>query len=170
MNKNIKKFAAVPIIILLLFFDQLTKLMAASHLKGRPNYSVFPGILEFTYHENTGAAFSTFLGKQGFLVTLTLLALLLLLWKYFQIPEGKRYLPMQACFLMLISGAIGNLIDRLRNGYVIDFVYFVPIDFPNFNIADCYMSIGLVTLALFCFFYYKDAELDFLFELRPSEK
>ena len=92
----------------------------------------------------------------------------LLILKYFQIPylTTNRYFPMKSALILIISGGIGNLIDRISNGYVVDFIYFVPIDFPKFNIADCYVCIGMAIFAFLCFFYYKDDELDFLFSLK----
>lgn len=162
-NSKIK----IPLILfmaVLIFADQLTKALAAARLKGKSDYPLIPGILEFSYHENTGAAFSSFLGRQGFLVGLTSLVMLLLIWKYFRIPSGKRYFLMKTSFVLIVCGGIGNLIDRAVNGYVIDYIYFVPINFPKFNLADCYVCIGMVLLVYICFFYHKDEELDFLFK------
>lgn len=166
--KKILPLLSVPV---LTFLDQLTKTAAQSRLKGQPDYPLLADILEFSYLENTGAAFSSFLGKQGFLITLTSLVMLFLLIKYIQIPKGKRYLPMHLSLLLIISGGIGNLIDRIANGYVIDFIYFVPINFPKFNVADCYVTVGMVLLCIICFFYYRDDELDFLFSFhrKPEE-
>ncbi|NLL76572.1 MAG: signal peptidase II [Clostridiales bacterium] len=167
MKKKLKTLSPAlvifPIMAILIFLDQITKLLAVSRLKGQADYALISGILEFSYLENTGAAFSSFLGRQGFLITLTSLVMLFLVWKYFQIPQGKRFHLMRTAFLLIISGGIGNLIDRVKNGYVVDFIYFVPINFPKFNVADCYVSVGMALLCIICFFYYKDEELGFLF-------
>ena len=170
MKNILKKIFPLLSIPFLTVLDQFTKAAAQSHLKGQADYPLLANILEFSYLENTGAAFSSFLGKQGFLITLTSLVMLFLLIKYVQIPEGKRYLPMHLSLLLIISGGIGNLIDRITNGYVIDFIYFVPINFPKFNVADCYVTVGMVLLCIICFFYYKDDELDFLFSLKIKSK
>lgn len=164
--KILKKISPLLIAVVLIFADQLTKALAVSHLKGQPDYPLIPGILEFSYLENTGAAFSSFLGRQGFLILLTLCVVCLLIWKFFQIPDNRRYLPMTVTFVLIICGGIGNLIDRIVNRYVVDFIYFVPIDFPKFNLADTYVSIGMVLLIILCFFYYKEEELNFLFKLK----
>lgn len=169
MNINRKKIIPLLSVPFLTLLDQLTKTAAQANLKGKADYPLFPGILEFSYLENTGAAFSSFLGKQGFLITLTSLVMIFLLIKYFRIPEGKRYLPMHVTLLLIVSGGIGNLIDRMINGYVIDFIYFVPINFPKFNVADCYVTIGMILLCYLCFFYYKDEELNFLFTFKAAD-
>ena len=166
--KNISK-KTIPALILILSMalliglDQFTKFLAVRNLKEQADFALIPGILEFSYLENTGAAFSSFLGKQGFLITLTSCVMLFIIWKYFQVPEGRRFHIMRLTFLLVINGGIGNLIDRIKNGYVVDFIYFVPINFPKFNVADCYVSVGMVLLCIICFFYYKDDELSFLF-------
>ena len=146
MNINRKKIILLLSVPLLTLLDQITKTAAQASLKGKADYPLFPDILEFSYLENTGAAFSSFLGKQGFLITLTSLVMIFLLIKYFQIPEGRRYFPMQITLLLIVSGGIGNLIDRIINGYVIDCIYFVPINFPKFNVADCYVTVGMALL------------------------
>lgn len=165
--KNIfKKTFPLVIIVLLLFGDQITKLIASGNLKGQSDYPLFPGILEFSYLENTGAAFSSFMGMQGFLIALTICVMVFLILKYLQIPMGKRFMQMRVAFILIVSGGIGNLIDRILNGYVVDFIYFVPINFPKFNIADCYVTVGMILLCILCLFYYKDEELNFLFSFK----
>lgn len=170
MKKYKKNIYPLVALLLFLFLDQVTKLLAVTRLKGMPDYPLIPDILTFSYLENTGAAFSSFLGKRGFLITLTVCVMLFVLWEYLKIPDGKRFLPMRVSFLLLIGGGVGNLIDRVINGYVVDFIYFVPIDFPKFNIADCYVTVGMILLCILCFFYYKDEELSFLFQHKPRKK
>ena len=62
------------------------------------------------------------------------------------------------------------MIDRLANGYVVDFLYFKLIDFPIFNVADCYVVVSTISLLLLFFFYYKEEELEFLSLGRKAEK
>jgi len=144
----------------LLLADQYTKWLAISHLKGQEPFVIISRVLEFSYLENTGAAFSSFAGRQTLLICLTTVVTLLLLWKYLTLPGGRRFVPMRFCMLLIISGAVGNLIDRVSRNYVVDFIYFVPIDFPKFNVADIYITVGVAILALLLFFYYQDEELD----------
>ncbi|MDE6406267.1 MAG: signal peptidase II [Lachnospiraceae bacterium] len=158
-------FLSIFVICSLLLADQYTKWLAISHLKGQAPFVIISRVLEFSYLENTGAAFSSFMGRQTFLIVLTTLVIVLLLWKYFMLPDGGRFVPMRLCMLLIISGAVGNLIDRVRNHYVVDFIYFVPINFPKFNVADIYITVGVAVLAVLLFFYYTDEELDCLFRL-----
>ena len=149
--------------------DQFTKLLAISRLKGQPSFIILQSVLEFSYLENTGAAFSSFEGRQAFLITLTVVVILLLAWKLFTLPANRRFTPMRLCMLFILSGAGGNLLDRLVRHYVVDFIYFVPINFPKFNVADVYITCGVALLALLLFFYYTEEELDRLFSL-PGQK
>lgn len=152
---------------LLLCFDQYTKGLAATRLKGQAPFVLIDRVLEFNYLENTGAAFSSFSGKQTFLILLTTLVILLVIWKYLTLPTDRRFLGMRLCLLLIVSGAVGNLIDRLKNRYVVDFIYFVPINFPKFNVADIYITVGVALLAALLFFFYTEEELDCLFHMKP---
>ena len=149
--------------------DQFTKLLAISRLKGQPSFIILQSVLEFSYLENTGAAFSSFEGRQAFLITLTVVVILLLAWKLFTLPATRRFTTMRLCMLFILGGAGGNLLDRLVRHYVVDFIYFVPINFPKFNVADVYITCGVALLALLLFFYYTEEELDRLFSL-PGQK
>lgn len=153
----------------LLLADQAAKLLAVSHLKGQEAFVLIKGVLEFSYLENTGAAFSSFQGRQTFLITLTILVVVLLIWKYITLPAGRRYVWMRLCMLFILGGAVGNLLDRITRHYVVDFIYFVPINFPKFNVADIYITVGVVVLALLFFFYYTEEELDRLFSLKTHK-
>ncbi len=168
--KNRKRNLLLSFIALcsLILADQYTKLLAIAHLKGQSSFVIINRVLEFSYLENTGAAFSSFMGKQTFLIVLTTLVTLLLLWKYLTLPEGKHFVPMRLCVLFILSGALGNLIDRVSRNYVVDFIYFVPINFPKFNVADIYITVGVAVLCILLFFYYKDEELETLFTIRSK--
>ena len=76
-------------------------------------------------------------------------------------------MPLRAVALFIASGAVGNMIDRVALGYVVDFFYFELIDFPIFNVADIYVTCATIILAILILFYYKDEELDCLF---PKKK
>ena len=75
-----------------------------------------------------------------------------------------------ATAVLLAAGALGNLIDRMRYSYVVDFLYFKLIDFPVFNVADCYVTVGAVLLAVLILFVYKEEELGFLSLRKRDER
>lgn len=153
----------VPVMALLIAFDQYTKHLAVLYLKDAPAIPVLPGIFELVYLENHGAAFGILQGQKGFLIATTLFTLLALIYLYVRIPKERRYVYLHLLLILLIPGAIGNFIDRCAHDYVIDFFYVRLIDFPVFNVADIYVSAATVFLiVLFCF-YYKEEDIDMLF-------
>ena len=81
---------------------------------------------------------------------------------FIRLPEGRRFLPLRLVGTLLTAGAIGNMIDRTLNSFVVDFLYFKLIDFPVFNVADCYVTVGAALLAVLILFYYKEEELGFI--------
>lgn len=153
------------IILLAVIADQITKYQAVAHLKGKESFVLIKGVLEFSYLENAGAAFGSFQGMQIPLILVTLVIIGVLLWKLYRLPQNRRYLPIRLVGIFLISGAVGNLIDRVKNRYVVDFIYFVPTDFPKFNVADCYVTLSVIALILLLLFYYKEDERDTILSL-----
>lgn len=131
-----------PILFILagIGLDRLVKLWSIAELQGAQPITVLPGLLNLTYLENQGAAFSMLEGHRWPLIAGTLLIMVLLsvaLWKnYF--PSG---LTRWGCFCV-ISGALGNFIDRLLYGYVVDMFEFTFIEFPVFNVADVLICVG----------------------------
>ena len=79
-----------------------------------------------------------------------------MLWR---MPDGKHYRPLAVCLMLIASGAVGNMIDRITQSYVVDFLYFSLINFPIFNVADCYVTCSAVGLVLLIMFYYKDEDM-----------
>lgn len=169
MKKTLHWIYYIVAAAVLVALDQFTKSLAAANLKSRDSFSLIPGVFEFHYHENFGAAFSSMQGKGVILVCTTVVILGLILFFYHRIPTEKKYIPLRIIFAMLTAGAIGNMIDRVLNGYVVDFLYFSLIDFPIFNVADCYVTISVVLFAIYAFFIYKEEDLDFLFHFRKKK-
>ena len=87
---------------------------------------------------------------------------------YGRLPHERKYIPLRICAVLVCAGAVGNMIDRVRLNYVIDFLYFNLIDFPIFNVADCYVVIACILFIILIFFYYKDSDLDFFRSGRDS--
>ena len=142
MNQKVRQllFFAVGLIVSI-GLDQWTKALAVAKLKGNQPFVLINGVFEFYYSENRGAAF-------GMLQV--------------RMPSERRFLPLTACLFLLVSGAAGNMIDRISQGYVVDFLYFKLIDFPIFNVADCYVVIATFLLMILIFFVYSEEELSFL--------
>ena len=159
---NKQTFLSLLSIFLLVVLDQFSKMWAESYLKEGPDIVLIKGVLELHYLENTGVAFSMFKGATGVFIALTIIICLLLFAFFVQIPYKRHYMPLRIITIFLIAGAFGNLIDRMSNKYVIDFIYFSLINFPVFNIADIYVTCSIFVLILLILFYYKDEDFDFL--------
>ena len=165
--KNTKKITisgiiAVIVLALLVALDQWTKQLAVQHLAGQPDIPLIKDILVLHYLENTGAAFGLLQNKGWIFIVFTLMFLLFGGYLFAKMPKTKRYIPLYIIIVFLLAGAIGNLIDRMLHAYVIDFIYFVPINFPVFNIADMYVSVSAAILILLIIFFYKDEDFAFM--------
>ena len=156
--------------IVLIALDQWTKHLAVLRLKGQSPIVLWDGVFELHYLENRGAAFGILQGQKAVFLVCTLLILILIVFFYNRLPAGKRFFMMRLVAVFLAEGAVGNLIDRMRYSYVVDFLYFKLIDFPVFNVADCYVTVGAVLLAVLILFVYKEEELGFLSLKRQGGK
>ena len=159
-------FALISFLILIVF-DQWTKSLAVAYLMDKDPFIIIKNVFQLRYLENRGAAFGMMQGQQTFFLITGVIAVVILAYIYFKLPWTKRFVPLRAVALLIASGAVGNMIDRVALGYVVDFFYFELIDFPIFNVADIYVTCATIVLALLILFYYKDEELDYLF---PKKK
>ncbi len=150
-----------------LIIDQFTKHLAVLYLKDRPAKVLIDGVFELRYLENRGAAFGMMQNMQYVFVAGAAAVCIIILYLYVRMPHTLRYLPLRICAVLLCAGAVGNMIDRIRLNYVIDFFYFRLIDFPIFNVADCYVVTACIVFALLILFYYRD-ENDFKFLSRKK--
>ena len=157
-----KRFAYIGPVLLavLVALDQWTKALAVSNLKGKQPFVILEGVFEFYYFENTGAAWGMLKDKQIFFYILTALFCGLVFFEIYRLYKKKRFTPFVYTLIFMAAGAIGNFIDRLRMKYVVDFLYFKLIDFPIFNIADCYITLSVIVMMLLMFFYYSEEEFD----------
>ena len=150
-------------------FDQYTKYLATTHLIDHP-VVLIDGVFELRYLENRGAAFGLFQNQQLFFLIVTSITLLLIAYIYIRLPQKKHYLLLRISLLAIVAGAIGNMIDRIRQQYVVDFFYFKLIDFPIFNVADIYATVATFALIILFLFYYKDEDFDVIFKLFSFKK
>lgn len=135
---------------LLFFFDQITKYLIKSNLQLFESIPVIPGILYFTYTQNTGGVFGIFPGWTHFFSIGTLVILLLLILSFFFIDYQ---LLQRIALIFVIGGAVGNLFDRIYFGYVTDFLD-IRI-WPIFNLADTYVVLGIFFFLLHEFLQYR---------------
>ena len=138
---------------LLVAADQLIKYWTVTVLQPIGSSPLWQGVFHLTYVENTGAAFSMLEGRQGFFIFVTIAALLFMIYLY-KTGMFKGVLG-HLCIALILGGAIGNFIDRLRLGYVIDMFDFCLINFAVFNFADICITIGGAIFVLLTFLDYK---------------
>lgn len=151
-------------VILGVALDQYTKYLAITHLQGNP-VSLIDGVFELRYLENRGAAFGLFQNQQFFFLIIGTITLLFIAYLYIRMPQTKRFLLLRISMISIKAGAIGNMIDRIRFQYVVDFLYFELIDFPIFNVADIFATVATFGLVVLLLFYYKEEDIDQLFQL-----
>ena len=154
--------------VCLLLLDQWTKYLACIHLKDRIPVSVMEDVFCLQYLENRGAAFGILQGQKVFFVLITLVFLFLVFWIYHCLPADRRFYPVYVTMMLLLSGAVGNFIDRIFRNYVVDFFYFSLINFPVFNVADIFVVISFIGIAVSILFIYKDDEFEIL-SIRKKE-
>lgn len=142
-----------------IIIDQYTKQLAVTHLQDAP-VPIIQGVFELQYLENRGAAFGMLQNKQWLFLIITIVLLFFITKLYIGLPHTKRVLPLRIAMIFITAGAIGNMIDRIRLNYVIDFLYFKLIDFPIFNVADIYVTVSTFFIAFLILCYYKEAEFD----------
>lgn len=150
------------ILSVLLSLDQFTKYLAIQYLKDKPSVVLIKGVLEFQYLENTGSAFSLFQGKKMFLLIMGFVFLAAVLFFLYKVPAQKKFRAVHVLTAVLIAGALGNMADRIRYDFVVDFISFVLIHFPVFNIADCYIVISAICMFLLFIFVYKEEDLEWI--------
>lgn len=133
---------------------------------GEPDIILIDGVLRFTAVENTGASFGIFSDATNVLLAVALITsvVLLLVW-VFSVKERNGFL--RAALILMLAGAVGNIVDRIAFGFVRDFVYFELIDFAVFNFADSGLCVGCGCMIVYIIFFYrpdkktdKNAEID----------
>lgn len=134
-------------IFLIAAFDQITKYFAVRNLKGGEPVDFIKGLVRFNYAENTGMAFSLFGGARWVFVAVTAAACSAALWYAFS--NRCKSLWLYWSIGVTVAGGVGNLIDRALYGYVVDFIEPVFVNFAVFNIADCAVTLGAVSLVAY---------------------
>ena len=137
---------AVVIVVL----DQLAKYLTVANIALYDAIPFIPGLLELTYIQNTGAAFSSFEGQQWLFALIFVLFTGMILYEYFKKPMPFSSLE-RWCIAAIYGGGLGNMIDRVRLGYVVDMIHTTFMDFPVFNVADCFITCGCAVMMVSLF-------------------
>ena len=125
--------------------DQITKYLTVTNIPLFGHVDLLPGVVGLTYVQNTGAAFSALQGMQWLFVLIFAVLTVLVLWEYFKKPLPFTKLE-RWCIAAVYGGGLGNMIDRVRLGYVVDMIRTEFMDFPVFNVADCFITCGCILL------------------------
>ena len=135
--------------------DQYTKYLTVMNIAQYADVPFIPGFLGFTFVKNTGAAFSSFEGQQWLFALIFAVFTAAILWEYFKKPMPFTTLE-RFCIAAIYGGGLGNMIDRVRLGYVVDMIETKFMNFPVFNVADCFICCGCVLLLISLMFWNKD--------------
>ena len=135
--------------------DQLTKLAVVANIPLHTQVEAIPGLFHLTYVQNTGAAFSAFQGMQWLFALVFAAFTAAVIWEF-----SKKRLPFTAferwCIAAVYAGGLGNMIDRIRLGYVVDMIEVEFITFPVFNVADCFITCGGILLLFHLVFFNRE--------------
>ncbi len=140
-------------IAVLIAADQGLKYWTATHLALGESTPFLPGLMQLTRLHNYGAAWSSLSGKTVFLVVVNVLILLAVAWLLVK-KIVRHPLGVWGCVLIL-SGGIGNIIDRVWHGYVVDMFHLQFMEFPIFNLADCFVVVGVILSAVYYLWFFE---------------
>ncbi|MCY0876941.1 MAG: signal peptidase II [Firmicutes bacterium] len=132
------------IAVLVTALDQFIKWMVSTHMQVNTAIPIWPHVLDLYYVQNQGAAFSILLNQRGLLVVVALVVIVAIVYVDRRYARGERQL--QVALGLLLGGAVGNLIDRIFRGYVIDYIYVQIIHYPVFNLADSCIVLSILYL------------------------
>ena len=140
--------------VVIVAVDQFTKYLVVENIALHADVPLLPGVVQLTYAQNTGAAFSVLQGQQWLFALIFLIFTVAIIWAYW-----KKALPFSKfewfCIAAIYGGGLGNMIDRLRVGYVIDMIETQFINFPVFNVADSFITCGCIALLISLIFFNK---------------
>ena len=135
--------------------DQITKFLTVANIALYEDVPFIPGLLQLTYIQNTGAAFSSFEGQQWLFALIFLIFTGLILWEYYK--KTMKFTTLEWwCIAAIYGGGLGNMIDRVRLGYVVDMIETTFMEFPVFNVADCFITCGTIVLMVHIALFHKD--------------
>ena len=135
--------------------DQVTKYLTIANIALYQDVPFIPNLLGLTYVQNTGAAFSSFEGQQWLFALIFAVFTVLIFWEFKHNTMGFNKFE-RWCIVAVYGGGLGNMIDRVRLGYVVDMIETLFMDFPVFNVADCFITCGCIAIMVSLLFFNKD--------------
>lgn len=161
---------AILVVFILISVDQFVKYLIDTSFSVGESHPLIDKVFQLTYVQNRGAAWGSFSGKIIFLLIITTAILVGAIYVYVRLAQktDTKYTPLRICLVFLIAGAIGNMIDRIARGFVVDMFDFCLINFPVFNVADIYVTCSFIVIVILILFKYKDDELSDI--VRDSKK
>ena len=135
--------------------DQITKYLTVANISLGEHVEWMPGFLGLTYVQNTGAAFSSFEGMQWLFALIFVAFTLGIVWEYHRNSLNFSRFDWW-CIAAVYGGGLGNMIDRVRMGYVVDMIETTFIRFPVFNVADCFITCGCILMMIHLILFNKD--------------
>lgn len=141
-----RKILFSGLVLVLIALDQLSKLWIVNNIPLGEVKPFLPGIFSLTYLQNRGAAFSILQDQQWFFALVTCIVIGVAIYYAYKMIHGSLWFL--TGLLLIIAGGLGNFIDRMRLGYVVDMVHLDFMDFAIFNVADSYLTIGVIVLMI----------------------
>lgn len=141
----------IIVFALIVIADQVVKFWAVNQLRPVGTMTFLPGIMNLTYVENTGAAFSILEGNVFFLIVIPVAVCALAV--YVLLSRRVTHPLLRWSFVLVLSGAVGNLIDRIFRGFVVDMFEMTLFRFAIFNVADIFVTVGAVLLVIYILFF-----------------
>lgn len=133
------------LVVALVAIDQLVKHWVTATIALGTSHVVVPGLLAITNLHNNGAAWSILQGQQWFFAIISVVAILIVVYL---MAHWRHQVPLMVGLTLILAGTLGNFIDRLMNGYVVDMFELLFINFPVFNVADSCLTIGVLILII----------------------
>lgn len=150
------------LIIMLAFSDYLGKLFVTDYLKGKGSYIIIDNVLQLTYKENDGGFFGFLKNQQLFILFICSIFILMVVVVLIKLPDTPKFNGANLALSFILAGSVANFYDRIMHDCIIDYIYFISIDFPVFNLADFYLVVGTLIIILLLIFKYREMDLDFL--------
>ena len=154
-KKNVRFILFCLFIAAVVALDQWTKYLVVENIPLYQKVEAIPGLFYLTYVQNTGAAFSVFEGMRWLFIIIFSVLTIAVIFEYFKSPLGFTAFD-RWCIAAIYGGGLGNMLDRIRLGFVVDMIATDFMEFPVFNVADCFITCGCIAMMVSLVFFNKD--------------